>query len=111
MHEPPAGTPLTERHGLVSGNPAWNEALARFSPLLTISGHDHDTPIKAKRWYTRIGQSACVNLGQTADGPLHYGILEAEFPKATPCLPRRMRVSAFPWNHSLDVAPQCSGHA
>jgi len=111
MHEPPAGTPLTERQGPVSGNPAWNEALARFSPLLTISGHDHDSPIQAQRWHARIGQSACVNLGQTVDGPLHYGILEAEFVQAAPCLPSRMRFTAFPWNQSLDVVPQPSGPA
>jgi Icc-related predicted phosphoesterase len=105
LHEPPTGTPLTEKSGPVSGNPAWNEALARFSPWLTVSGHDHQSPIINKRWHHKVGHTTCVNLGQTSDGPLHYGLIEARFPKGTPCLPSQMRISAFPWNQSLDVIP------
>ena len=103
MHEPPTGTPLTVRQGSLSGNPAWNEALSRFSPLLTISGHDHQSPINNKQWYCKVGQTTCVNLGQSENGLLHYGLIEAEFSKDTPCLPSRMRVTAYPSGESLDV--------
>ena len=105
MHEPPTGTPLTVKSGPVSGNPAWNEAIARFSPLLTISGHDHQSPIKNKRWYYRVGETTCVNLGQSGTGPLHYGLVEAQFAKGTPCLPSHMRISAFPWGETIEVVP------
>ncbi len=45
LHEPPTGTPLSNANSLVAGNPDWINAIERFSPWLTISGHDHITPI------------------------------------------------------------------
>jgi hypothetical protein len=38
MHEPPAGTPLSETNGPMAGNREWIEAIERFSPWLTLSG-------------------------------------------------------------------------
>ena len=95
MHELPTGTPLTVKSGPVSGNPAWNEAIARFSSLLTISGHDHRSPIRNQRGHHRVGQTKYVNLGQSGTGPLHYGLVEAEFTKGTPCFPSHMRIAVW----------------
>ncbi|MCX6924460.1 MAG: metallophosphoesterase [Verrucomicrobia bacterium] len=103
MHEPPTGTPLTEKAGPVSGNPLWNDAIERFSPLLVISGHDHRTPIEEDRWYARLGRTVVVNTGQTDSGPLHYTVIEAEFSRNTPSLPSAMKVTAYPWNKSIPV--------
>ena len=103
MHEPPAGTPLSRRGSLVEGNPEWVQAIKRFSPWLTISGHDHLTPIQSRHWHHRIGQSTCVNVGQTDNGPLHYCLVESEFESASPSLPTRMEVTAYPWQETLSL--------
>ena len=100
MHEPPAGTPLSNPDSPVAGNSDWNVAIERFSPSLTISGHDHLTPLKTGIWYHRLGSTVCVNVGQTDAGPLHYTLVEAEFPGETPSLPSRMRVTAFPMDET-----------
>jgi Icc-related predicted phosphoesterase len=101
MHEPPAGTPLSARGSLVEGNPEWVQAIERFSPWLTIFGHDHQTPIRTGRWHHRIGQTTCVNVGQTDNGPLHYCLVEAEFESASSSLPSRMQVTAYPWQETI----------
>jgi len=101
MHEPPSGTPLSEPESVVQGNPEWVQAIDRFSPWLTISGHDHQTPIRTGRWYHRIGQTTCVNVGQTDNGPLHYCVIEAEFEGSSPSLPSRMQVTAYPRQETI----------
>ena len=54
MHEPPAGTPLSKAGSVVEGNQEWVTAIEQYSPWLTISGHDHVTPRKTKRWHHRL---------------------------------------------------------
>ena len=103
MHEPPARTPLSAPNSPVAGNSDWNRAIERFSPLLTISGHDHLTPLKTGIWHHRLGSKVCVNVGQTDAGPLHYTFIEAEFPGDSPSLPSKMRVTAYPAGESVDV--------
>ena len=101
MHEPPAGTPLSASGTVVEGNPDWVWAIERFSPWLTISGHDHQTPIRKKLWHHRIGRTLCINVGQTDHGPLRYCFIEAEFTNDTPSLPVQMRVTAFPMGKTI----------
>jgi Icc-related predicted phosphoesterase len=101
MHEPPSGTPLSKRGSVVEGNPEWVQASKRFSPWFTISGHDHRTPIKSGQWNCRVGQTTCVNVGQTDSGPLHYCLVEAEFESASPSLPTRMTVTAYPCQETI----------
>jgi Icc-related predicted phosphoesterase len=83
------------------------QAIERFSPWLTVSGHDHDSPRINKRWYHQIGQTICVNAGQTDAGPLHYCVIEAEFAKPRPGLPTSMKVTAYPWKESLVLPIEC----
>jgi len=96
MHEPPCGTPLSERAGPVSGNPEWLEAIERFSPLLVLCGHDHNSPRWNRRWHCRIQDTVCVNVGQDDSDELGYAVVELEFPRPTPCLPAGMVVRAHP---------------
>ena len=103
MHEPPSGTPRSKMGSMVEGNPEWVPAIRRFSPWLTISGHDHLTPIQSGLWRHRIGQTTCVNVGQTENGPLHYCLVEAEFKNASPSLPTRMKVTAYPWHETVSL--------
>ena len=101
MHEPPAGTPLSETDGPLAGNPEWIEAIERFEPWLMIFGHDHETPVRRNRWHFNIGRTQCVNVGQSDTGLLHYCLVQAEFPKSTPCLPTTLQVTAFPWRKTI----------
>jgi hypothetical protein len=87
----------------VEGNPEWVSAIKRFSPWLVIAGHDHLTPVRSGRWYHRIGQTTCVNVGQTDKGPLHYCLVEAEFASAEPSLPNWMQATAFPWEETITL--------
>lgn len=96
MHEPPAGTPLSKAGSVVGGNPKWTSAIERYSPWLTVSGHDHVTPRRSGRWHCRVGRTICVNAGQTDSEPLHYCVITAEFTSAKPALPRRLTVQMHP---------------
>jgi Icc-related predicted phosphoesterase len=109
MHEPPSSTVLTQRSGPIAGEPYWNGAIERFLPWLTVSGHDHNTPIEANRWHAWLGQTLVVNAGQTLSGPLHYTVLEAEFRNETPCLPERLKITAYPWGESVLLPAEPGG--
>jgi len=108
MHEPPSGTPLSQPNSPVAGNPQWRSAIERFRPIVTISGHDHQTPISRGKWHHRIGSTTCVNVGQTERGPLHYCVVQAEFAGNAPGLPTRMTVTAHPRNETVEVYPRVS---
>jgi Icc-related predicted phosphoesterase len=103
MHEPPAGTHLSEEVGPMAGRIEWLAAVERYSPLLVVCGHDHHTPIRRSMWHEKVRQTCVINVGQKLDGPLHYSVIEMEFPGATPCLPRSVRVGAFPWEQTLEL--------
>ena len=79
MHEPPYPSPLAAASGPLSGNVEWRLGIERFSPWLVVFGHDHITPIHRRQWHYREGGTVCVNVGQTAAGPLRYMVIEAEF--------------------------------
>ncbi|MHB9009660.1 MAG: metallophosphoesterase family protein [Limisphaerales bacterium] len=96
MHEPPQPSPLAASTGPGSGNVEWRLAIERFMPWLVIFGHDHLTPIRRNRWNHRQGGSLQVNVGQPDEGPLHYAVIEMDFPETQPCLPHKMVVTAYP---------------
>ncbi len=87
--------------GQVGGNRRWVEAIERFSPWLTISGHDHLTPIRHGHWHCRIGDTVCVNVGQSDAGPLHFCLVEAKWAGPAASLPQNVRVTAFPMEESI----------
>ena len=101
MHEPPSGTPLSAAGTVVEGNPEWTEAIARFSPWLTIFGHDHRTPLLQNRWHCRLGQTTCVNVGQSDRDPLRYALIELGYEQTAPSLPLQIKVTAYPETESV----------
>ena len=99
MHECPIALPIS--HPGVF-NVAWTDAVEKYSPRLTISGHDHDTPRRNNTWHDRYEQTVCVNAGQ-ATKVFHFVVIDFEFPAATPCLPTRIKIRAFPWGKEISV--------
>jgi Icc-related predicted phosphoesterase len=75
----------------------FREAIELYQPLVTVSGHDHSTPLKTGRWRTKIGDTIAVNAGQRVEagkasaGPLIYCTMEFEFPNGRPRLASRIQ--------------------
>ncbi len=95
MHEPPNLTRLSMRSGPLQGNPEWREAIERYSPLLVVSGHDHQTPFRMGFWHDRIGNTLCLNAGQ-GNETLHYFVLDATLQGQSPSLPTSVVITLFP---------------
>jgi len=110
MHEPPAGTRLSAEVGPMAGRIEWLAVVERYSPLLVVCGHDHSTPLRHSTWHERVRETQVVNVGQKLDGTLHYSVVEMEFPGSTACLPRSVRVTAFPWDQRVELEVKSSWH-
>ena len=88
MHEPPS----TELADAEACDPDWFNLIELYQPALTISGHDHSTPLRTGRWQTKLGGTVAVNTGQRVTpgkapaGPLIYCVAEFEFPNGRPRL-------------------------
>ncbi len=101
MHEPPIGQPIC-RPRICNG--AWRKAVDRHQPLLTVSGHDHDTPLLNNTWWGKYDAPVCVNVGQGL-GELSHTVIEFDFRRIDPGLPAQITVRAFPWKQSLGITP------
>ena len=99
LHEPPLVAGLADGF---TGSPEWLALITRHQPVLTVSGHDHDTPRRSGRWHAHVGRTVCVNVGQ-AESVLHHALVEFDFADALPARPVRVRVRAFPWEEELEV--------
>jgi Icc-related predicted phosphoesterase len=77
MHEPPSRE-LAEEFFVCDD---WRAAVEEYQPIIVISGHDHNAPLDAGVWKTKIGKTTCVNAGQRAHPPgtLCYATFEIEF--------------------------------
>jgi Icc-related predicted phosphoesterase len=93
VHEPPLQHAIA---GPMTWNPQWKKAVERFSPLVVVSGHDHEAPIKNAKWNTKIGDSLCVNVGQK-NTELQYCVLDFDFCDESARFPSKIKVSAHPW--------------
>ncbi|MBX3745137.1 MAG: metallophosphoesterase [Verrucomicrobiae bacterium] len=105
MHEPPLGTPLSMPSGPIGGNAEWTEAIERFQPWLVVFGHDHETPGRNGHWHHVLGSTRVVNVGQSDGGALHFTRIDATFGPGGGGIPRRMRVTGYPWDQSVEVPP------
>jgi len=88
LHEPPS----SELAAAEACDPDWFNLVELYQPVLTVSGHDHSTPLQTGRWKTKIGDSVCVNAGQrvepgkAAAGRLIYCVAEFSFLNGYPRL-------------------------
>ncbi len=84
-HEPPFAGNLSR---VDLANPAWKLAVERFCPKVTVSGHDHKTPIETgtgqEDWYPR------------------YCVIEFEFAERD-CsgLPSKVTATIYPDNQTI----------
>jgi hypothetical protein len=83
-------------------NPVWTAAVERYLPCVTVSGHDHDTPMESGTWRAPLASTTCINVGQ-AETVLHFAVLDFEFNGAAPSLPTKITVQAFPWEEEAIV--------
>ena len=96
MHEPPAGTGLSTAN---TASAEWATAVRRFKPRLVVSGHDHQTPLRTRRWHAKLGRTVCVNTGQMRKPPLRYAVIECSEAGE----PERIEVPASGPNGVLDL--------
>ena len=78
FHAPPFQTSLDQ---LFDGRPIGSRAILRFikqhQPYLTLHGHIHESPHRSGNYLDRIGQTLCLNPGQSGD-KLHAVVFELE---------------------------------
>lgn len=104
MHEPPLSAPVAHP---IAANSFFKEAVERYQPLLVISGHDHETPLKTGQWRAPIGRTTCINAGQ-GRSRLHFCLIECSFEGSEASLPKDLQVTAFPWREkvAIQTSPQ-----
>ncbi len=85
MHEPPT-LDLADNFFVTTD---WRDAIENYLPLVTVSGHDHTTPLKTGRWHAQVGSTLCINAGQRVypkPGKLIHCVLDFEFGSERPSL-------------------------
>jgi Icc-related predicted phosphoesterase len=61
IHMPPYKTGLDKcYHGAEVGSKAVYNFLKRYQPRLSLHGHIHESPEVTGRWYTRLGNTLCI---------------------------------------------------
>ena len=87
MHSPPFETKLDRiEGGRFTGSRSIKKFIGKTQPLLTLHGHIHEAPMLSGSYYDRIGQTLCVNPGQsigTTPLRLHAVTFEVENPEKT----------------------------
>ena len=69
IHGPPAGLGLdVVRGGKPVGSPATTRFLETVQPLLSLHGHIHESPEESGVWMNRVGETVCLQPGQSARG-------------------------------------------
>ena len=69
LHGPPSGLGLDMvRGGTCVGSPATRDFIGRIRPRLTLHGHIHESPEESGKWRGKIGETVCLQPGQSAAG-------------------------------------------
>lgn len=80
FHDPPFDTGLDT---LFNGKPIGSKAIRRFieekKPLVSLHGHIHEAPYVSEQYWTRLGNTLCINPGHDRD-ILHAVILDTDDP-------------------------------
>lgn len=69
LHGPPSGLGLdVVRGGTGVGSAATAAFLSRVQPRLSLHGHIHESPEESGTWQATVGQTVCIQPGQSAGG-------------------------------------------
>ncbi len=78
MHAPPFGTNLDILYdGRSVGSRAIRQFIEEHEPYLTLHGHIHEAPSRSGSHWDKIGNTVCINPGQTTN-KLHAVVFELE---------------------------------
>ncbi len=78
FHAPPFQTHLDQLYeGRPIGSRAIRQFIERHQPLLTLHGHIHESPSQSGNYLDRIGQTICINPGQSGE-KLHAVIFDLD---------------------------------
>jgi Icc-related predicted phosphoesterase len=65
LHMPPYGVGLDKcGHGAEVGSKAIYNFLQKYQPKFSLHGHIHESPEVTGRWYTKLGNTICIQPGQ-----------------------------------------------
>jgi Icc-related predicted phosphoesterase len=65
FHNPPANVELDVTHdGKRVGSKAEYEFLKKLQPKLSLHGHIHESPDVSGKWFSKIGETTCIQPGQ-----------------------------------------------
>ncbi len=80
MHMPPVGLGLDEcGQGPKVGSESVYAFIEREQPMITLHGHIHESPDVSKLWCSSIGDTVCVQPGQSEKGgPLSLVIVDVD---------------------------------
>jgi len=78
MHMPPSGLGLDScGSGECVGSASVREFIEREQPRMTLHGHIHESPDVSSSWRAVVGDTTCVQPGQSPDGgPLTYVLID-----------------------------------
>jgi Icc-related predicted phosphoesterase len=80
VHMPPAELGLDEcGHGESVGSESVYRFIEREQPLMTLHGHIHESPDTSSLWSTTLGETVCVQPGQSEmGGPLSLVLIDTD---------------------------------
>lgn len=84
IHMPPSNISLDVCHdGRKVGSRSIFSFLRENQPLLSLHGHIHESPDISGRWYTPIGNTICIQPGQSSYfvNTLNYALIDLEIMK------------------------------
>lgn len=69
FHMPPSGLGLDQcGHGPRVGSEAVRRFIEKEQPRLTLHGHIHESPAAGGTWLAKLGETVCVQPGQSDGG-------------------------------------------
>ena len=81
FHDPPYGIGLDNcKNGELVGSKAIAKFLEQSNAYMSFHGHIHESPKMSGKWFNKLGNTICIQPGQTefGDSKLHYVIVDTE---------------------------------
>ena len=82
FHDPPYGIGLDECQGNIKvGSKEMANYIEKSNAYMSLHGHIHESPIISGKWYNELGNTLCIQPGQTELGEkkMTYAIIDTDF--------------------------------